>query len=57
MNFPSPEALLDPLFTGDSPNNFTRYRSAEFDDLMAEGPGHRWTTATVQATATPRRPG
>lgn len=33
---PTPEAILSPLFRTGSPNNFTRYSSAEFDGLIAK---------------------
>lgn len=34
VSVPSPEAMLNPLFTTGSPNNFSRYSSSEFDDLL-----------------------
>jgi oligopeptide transport system substrate-binding protein len=36
VNFPSPEAVLNPLFATGSPNNFTRYSSSEFDGLLSK---------------------
>ncbi|MEX2553903.1 MAG: ABC transporter substrate-binding protein [Actinomycetota bacterium] len=34
VGVPSPEAMLNPLFTTGSPNNFSRYSSSEFDGLL-----------------------
>ncbi|MEX2587190.1 MAG: ABC transporter substrate-binding protein [Actinomycetota bacterium] len=34
--YPSPEALLRPLFASDSPDNFTGYSNDRFDALLAE---------------------
>jgi ABC-type transport system substrate-binding protein len=34
VEYPSPEALFGPVFLGDSLDNYTRYKSAEFDDLV-----------------------
>jgi ABC-type transport system substrate-binding protein len=34
VSVPSPEAMLSPLFTTGSPNNFSRYSSSEFDGLL-----------------------
>lgn len=36
VRYPSAEALLDPLFAPGSPDNFTRYASPAFQDLLAK---------------------
>lgn len=36
VTYPSPEALLAPLFASGSPNNFTRFVNPEFDALLGE---------------------
>lgn len=34
VEYPSPEALFGPVFLGDSLDNYTKYKSAQFDDLV-----------------------
>lgn len=36
VDYPSPESLLEPLFSSDSMDNLTGYSNAEFDDLLDE---------------------